>query len=171
MKTGNMTINDRLTAILCSSALMLFMTATEARAEVVAELSAQRITLDGGKETRTAAREAKPGEVLEYRAIYRNTGKQAARQVLAVLPIPAGAFSYVVASARPAKVFASVDGKQFDVAPLMRTVTLPDGRREVRPVPLAEYRFLRWELGDMQPGTESVVSARLRLLDNAGGAQ
>ncbi len=159
-------------ATFCASVLMLLAAASEARAEVTVELSAQRIAAEGaGKEARIEAREAKPGEVLEYRAIYRNTGKQVVRQVQAVLPIPAGAFSYVAASARPARVYASVDGKQFDAVPLMRTVTLPDGRREARPVPLAEYRFLRWELSNMQPGAEAVVSARMRLLDNAGGAQ
>lgn len=170
-----MKAQEWLVAILGAFALMLFITATEARAEVIAELSAQRIAADGGKETRTEAREVKPGEMLEYRARYRNTGKLAVRKVQAVLPIPANAFIYVAASARPANVFASVDGKQFNAVPLMRAVTLPDGKRELRPVPLAEYRYLRWDLGDLQPGAEIVVSARMRMTgaeqQSVGGAK
>lgn len=167
---------DWVTAIVCATVLMLFMTATEAHAEVMAELSAKRIVVDAtGKETRGEVHAAKPGDVLEYRVAYRNPGKETARQVRALLPIPADAFIYVAASAHPAKAFASIDGKQFDAVPLMRAVLLPDGKRELRPVPLAEYRYLRWNLGDLPPGAEAVVSARMRMTgveqQSAGGAK
>lgn len=121
------------------------------------------ITGQDGKESLTAARDVKPGEVLEYQAVYVNHGKQSVHNVKAVLPIPAGSLSYLPATAKPARVSASLDGQTFEAVPLMRTVTLPDGKRESRPVPVAEYRYLRWELGEMKPGAQATVVARMRM--------
>lgn len=150
-----------LTAVLCLAALPVAATAADG---VQVALTAQRVTLDrNGKETLAEAREARPGDVLEYRAVYRNQGKQTVRNVLAVLPVPLNSLSYVPASANPQRVWASLDGRSFEVAPLMRTVTLPDGRREMRPVPASEYRYLRWDLGELKPGAQAVVAARMRM--------
>jgi len=127
-----------------------------------------------GKETFAAAREAKPDEVLEYRAVYRNQGTQAVHNVLAVLPVPANGLSYIPTSASPQQVWASLDGRKFEVAPLMRTVALPDGKRESRLVPVSEYRYLRWDLGVLKPGAQAVVTARMRMApleQSAGGVK
>lgn len=138
-------------------------------------LVAHKVVIDAdGKESLAAAREIKPGEVLEYQAVYINQSKQPVQNVKAVLPIPSGAFSYVAGGANPARVSASVDGKKFEAVPLMRTVILPDGKREFRPVPVSEYRYLRWDLGDMKPGAQATVAARMRMAgleQHVGGAQ
>jgi hypothetical protein len=42
-------------------------------------------------------------------------------------------------------------------------VTLPDGRRETRPVPVAEYRYLQWNLGELAPGASALVRARMKV--------
>ena len=160
-----------LTAILCVAALPSTATAADAGGDVQVALTAQRVVLDrNGKETLTEAREARPGDVLEYRAVYRNQGKQAVRNVLAVLPVPLNSLSYIPASANPQRVWASLDGRKFELAPLLRTVTLADGKREIRPVPVSEYRYLRWDLGELKPGAQAAVAARMRMAQPEQGA-
>ena len=143
--------------------------------DVTVTLVANKVTAgQNGKETFAAAREARPGEVLEYRAVYRNQGKQAVHNVLAVLPVPADSLSYIPASASPRRVWASLDGQKFEIVPLMRMIMLPDGKRESRPVPVSEYRYLRWDLGVLKPGTQAVVTARMRMAQleqSAGGVK
>ena len=163
-------------AVLGASALPAAAMAADSRSDVQVTLAVQRVVPGSdGKEVLAEAREIKPGDLLEYRAVYRNQGKQAARDVMAVLPVPANSLSYVPASAGPQRVWASLDGRTFEVAPLMRVVTLPNGKRESRPVPASEYRYLRWDLGDIKPGDQATVAARMRMADverqAAGGAK
>nr|WP_314626839.1 hypothetical protein [uncultured Noviherbaspirillum sp.] len=131
--------------------------------EVVVDLQVRKVTVqkDGTESLVDAA--AGPGETLEYRATYTNRGAAVARSVLATLPVPEAGVEYVDASAVPGKVMASVDGKQFAPAPLQRVVTLPDGSRKSEPVPPSEYRYLRWNLGDLDAGKSTVVRSRMRL--------
>lgn len=42
-------------------------------------------------------------------------------------------------------------------------MTLPDGRTARREVPASEYRFLRWNLGDLPAGSTRTVRARMQL--------
>lgn len=105
---------------------------------------------------------AQPGDTIEYQVTYANKGTTPAREVMATLPVPAGSLVYLPDSAKPAAVQASVDGKRYAALPLMRTVTR-DGKQQVEAVPVSEYRFLRWNLGDIAPGASSTVSSRMRL--------
>lgn len=149
---------------LCIVILMPSTGVAAGDSDVMVTLTANKVTSgQNGKETFAVAREARPGEMLEYRAVYRNQGKQSVHNVLAVLPVPANGLSYIPASASPQQVWASLDGQKFEVAPLMRTVALPDGKRESRPVPVSEYRYLRWDLGILKPGAQAVVTARMRM--------
>ena len=160
---------------LCIVSLMSATGMAAGNSDIKVTLVANKVAVgQNGKETFAVAREARPGEVLEYRAVYRNQGKQAVHNVLAVLPVPADSLSYIPASANPQHVWASLDGRKFEVAPLMRTVTLPDGKRESRPVPVSEYRYLRWDLGVLKPGAQAVVIARMRMAQleqSAGGVK
>ena len=153
-----------LIVMLCIVALSSMAMAADGDGSVRIALTAQRIVSDrNGKDMFIEAREARPGDVVEYRAVYRNQGKQAVHNVLAILPVPANSMSYVPASASPHQVWASLDGKQFAVVPLMRVTLLPDGKREPRPVPVSEYRFLRWDIGELKPGAQAIVTARMRM--------
>lgn len=160
---------------LCITTLIPSTGMAAADSEVKVTLMANRVTIESnGKEALAEAREVKPGDVLEYRAVYRNQGKQAVQNVLAVLPVPDDSLSYVPASANPQRVWASLDGRTFEVVPLMRMVTLSDGKRESRPVPVSEYRYLRWNLGELKPGAQAVVTARMRMAQleqSAGGVK
>ena len=114
-----------------------------------------------GKETAQVATAAKPGDVIEYRAIYTNKGKGTLSNVEATLPVPAG-LEYTPNTALPSGVLASVDGSLFLPVPLKRKVQR-DGREVEQAVPYGEYRALRWKLGEIPAGDNTAVSARMRL--------
>ena len=103
-----------------------------------------------------------PGDTIEYQVTYSNKGAAPAKDVLATLPVPQGGLAYLADSATPAAVQASVDGTTFAPLPLSRTVTR-EGKQVTEPVPVSEYRFLRWKLGDIKPGASTTVSSRMRL--------
>jgi len=129
---------------------------------VSAELHAFKVvaTATGPKLVPTA--EALPGDTIEYQVTYRNGGTTPARDVLATLPVPKGGMAYVADSASPARVMASLDGKQYAPVPLTRTV-VREGKQVTETVPATEYRFLRWQLGELAPGRSATVSSRMRL--------
>ena len=127
------------------------------------QLTAQRVAVDArGREVLTPATEAKPGQLVEYRAAYRNPGATRVRAVQATLPIPEGT-EYVVRTARPAPALASLDGRTFEAIPLTRKVRLSNGQTVVREVPASEYRYLRWSLGAIESGRTESVRARVRV--------
>lgn len=136
-------------------------------------LTAHRVVANArGGEGLRPADQARPGEVVEYQAIYSNPSETRVGKVEATLPIPPGT-EYVARTALPAPALASTDGRSFAPVPLQRVVRLPDGRQELRPVPASEYRYLRWALGTMAPGATKTVRARVRVsaltaLDTAG---
>lgn len=137
--------------------------------DVRVALTAQRVTLVDGKEVLVPADEARPGDVLEYRVVYRNDGRNAVREVNATLPVPNG-LEYLPKSAAPAAVLASTDGRTFAPVPLVRSERTPDGREVIREVPLAEYRALRWTIGSLAAKESRTVRARVRVAPLAGVA-
>lgn len=126
-------------------------------------LSVYRVVAQAnGTETLAQAGQVKPGDRVEYAATYRNPGKLIIRNVQATLPIP-GAMEYIPSSASPTQVYASLNGRDFAPVPLMRVVTQPDGTQRKQPVPVSEYRYLRWNLGDLEAGKSRTVKARMRV--------
>ena len=115
-----------------------------------------------GKERLESAATAKPGEVIEYRAAYLNKAKEAARSLEATLPVPSG-LEYIPGTVSPAGALASIDNVKFEPIPLKRMVKQADGRMVEREVPTAEYRALRWKLGSLEVGKDTVVAARMRV--------
>jgi uncharacterized repeat protein (TIGR01451 family) len=108
--------------------------------------------------------QANPGDVIEYQVTYHNAGKVPAKQVKATLPVPEGGMAYLEGSASPGALQASLDGVTWSAPPLKREV-VRDGRRLQEIVPPGEYRFLRWDLGDLAAGQSVTVSSRMRLGD------
>lgn len=130
-----------------------------------ATLEAHKVLLANGVERFVSADTAQPNDVVEYRTSYRNRSQKTLRGVAATLPVPAG-FEYVPNSAGT-DALASLDGKTYAAVPLTRTVKAADGREEVRLVPVSEYRFLRWKLGDLPAGETTTVTARMRMSSTA----
>jgi uncharacterized repeat protein (TIGR01451 family) len=158
----------RSAAIAC---LLLVLTcAAAAHAEVQIQLTAHRVEKDAkGAEVLTPAEEIKPGQLVEYRAVYTNDGGTAVAKLFATLPIPPGT-EFLSSSASPAGAQASIDGKSFAPMPLRRKVRLADGREVQRDIPLSEYRYLRWSLGTLAPDQDKTVRARVRVTPTLAAA-
>ena len=111
-----------------------------------------------------AADKASAGDQLEYQAVYRNPTATAMHHVIVTVPVPKNGVEYLLDTALPHADLASTDGKQFAQLPLMRVETAPDGRKVSKPAPGADYRFLRWDLGDVPAGATRTVRTRVQLL-------
>ncbi|MDR3454543.1 MAG: hypothetical protein P4L96_17380 [Rhodoferax sp.] len=136
---------------------------------VTSKLAANRIELVDGKTVRGPATQVKPGDVVEYSTTYANTGKSAVEHLQATLPIPAG-MTLLADSAQPGKAQATADNVNFAAMPLMHSVKQADGSTRQEPVPLADYRALRWDVGTIAPGKDAVVSLRVRVNPPLGSA-
>src|SRR5258708_4778478 len=91
--------------------------------DVGVQLAVYRVDHDkDGREQLTPIDRAKPGDALEYQALYKNAGKTKAKNVQATLPIPSEDAVFITESAKPASFFASIDGRNFEPAPLKRWV-------------------------------------------------
>ncbi len=129
---------------------------------VTSALQASRVDLVDGKAVHKPAESGRPGDLIEYAGTYRNAGKTAVERLAATIPVPAGT-TFVASSADPAGAQASTDGTRFAAIPLMRTVRQADGSTRQEPVPLADYRFVRWDLGTLPASGERVVRLRVRI--------
>jgi uncharacterized repeat protein (TIGR01451 family) len=134
---------------------------------VKVELTASKVfSTKGGRETLQPAESAKPGETLQYEAIYRNQSPAAIGKLHATLPIPTG-LEVVLSSLKPGGAQASLDGTTFAPIPLTREVAGADGKKVRQQVPASEYRALRWAAPQLKAGVSFTVSARARVLINA----
>ncbi len=116
-----------------------------------------------GAETLQPAHTVKPGDVLQYSAVYTNSGQRAVSRVVTNLPIPVGT-EWLATGTLPSTVWASLDGKVFAPVPLMRKTRRADGQVIEVPVPLNEYRSLRWPEQQLAAGASLTTSARVRVI-------
>jgi uncharacterized repeat protein (TIGR01451 family) len=135
-------------------------------APVKVTLTAWLVTVDAaGKEVFAPAVTATPGDLIEYRVESLNTSVAPVSGQRLDLPIPAGTV-FVEGSAKPGGALASIDGgANFAAVPLMRTVAKAGGGEEKQPVPVAEYRVLRWAIGTLPAGKLAQVRARVTVVD------
>lgn len=137
--------------------------ATDAASEgaVKVKLTQARVDMQEGKEKLVEVESVKPGDVIEYRAVYTNTSKETVRELTATLPLPDG-LDYLAKSAKASEGLPLVqvvarDG-QSGTEPLM--VTQAGKKVEM---PASQYRVLRWRVGSMVAGRSVTVSARARV--------
>jgi uncharacterized repeat protein (TIGR01451 family) len=131
-------------------------------APISSEMQVSQVETIDGRTVLRPVQSSKPGEVLEYRVTYRNHSDAPVSGLTASLPIPAGT-TLLDRSQLPPDALASSDGVRFAPLPLMRRVRQADGSERSEPVPLEDYRALRWNLGTLQPGSSEQVSARVRV--------
>lgn len=134
--------------------------APSAAKPVVVDLVQRKVVKDEqGNEKLVDAANVLPGDVIEYRATYRNVGQTPVNGLVATLPIPEG-LEYLAKSANPrGGVRAAANDNVFAPEPLLRKA--PSGKSES--VPYNEYRALRWDIGRLAAGNAVVVGARVRV--------
>lgn len=131
---------------------------------LVTQIEARKVVRAAdGRESFAPADTARPGDVIEYVATYRNNGKQPISALEATLPIPANT-EFVAGSARPVNARASLDGRAFAELPLKHSVKR-DGGEVVEEAPLRDYRQLRWYPGVLVGEQALVFSARVRVIE------
>jgi uncharacterized repeat protein (TIGR01451 family) len=118
-----------------------------------------------GREALEPAASVRPGDVIEYVATYRNTGRAPVTGVQATVPVPPNT-EYVPGSTRPADAKASVDGTAFAAMPLVRKA-VRDGKTVEERIPYREYHYLRWSSPEIAAGQSARFTARVRVLDDA----
>lgn len=161
----------RITLLAAAAALAL---ATVAQAQIAPKpangpldtrLEQRKVTRAAdGKEVLAPAEAVKPGELIEYTATYRNTGKQPLKNLEATLPIPSNT-EFVAGSAKPGVAKASLDGMTFADMPLKRRVTRA-GKQVEEEVPAREYRALRWYPGELGAEKTLAYTARVKVVDD-----
>lgn len=136
----------------------------ELRIEQVREVTE---TKDGAAVVkRVPAREARPGDVVEYVLHYANAGDEAARDAVIGDPIPPGT-TYLAGTARGegAEVAFSSDGGKTYASPVSLTyeITTPSGAVEKRIAQPSDYTHIRWTLRAVAPGAAGAVSFKVRV--------
>ena len=161
---------------LCAGLVIAVLPVSARAAEAAApslELLAWRVVpaTPGHPEQLVAATEARAGDQLEYQAVYRNPGAVTVHHVMVTVPVPGNGVEYLLDTAAPHADAASTDGRQFSPVPLLRVEKGLDGRTLTRPAPGADYRFLRWNLGDVPGGATRTVRTRVQLLPTTVAAR
>jgi len=104
---------------------------------------------------------AEPGDVLEYRLVFRNRERTAIRRVVLANPIPTGV-TYVSGSARMTRGSATAEyalslSGPFSAAPTV-PVSQPDGSTVTVPAPPERYAAVRWVVSSPVAGLDSVTA-------------
>lgn len=112
-----------------------------------------------GTEQLQDATSVKPGDVIEYTATYTNNTGKTVTGLVAHLPIPEG-LEYLPKTAKPGATLVRVAAKDgvFSAEPLTHKV---GNKTEL--VPYADYRSLRWTLGQLPVNGVTAVTARSRV--------
>ena len=147
------------TAFICALAMV---SAVSLWSDVKVVLTASKIVQVNGNEQKQPGDKARPGEVIEYVADYRNTDKRPVKDVQAKLPVPSG-MEYLPDTANPVPVMASTDDVHYAPVPLKRKVKGADGQMKEELVPYSEYKSLRWDLGVIGPEQMKEVKARMKV--------
>lgn len=129
---------------------------------VASKLEVQQVVSASGREVLKAASSVKPGDTLQYRAVYTNSGDQPAGHLMASLPVPEGT-TLLADGMLPERAEASTDGSTFAAMPLMHTVAGKDGKPRREPVPMSAIRAVRWDLGTLAPLQARPVQIRVHV--------
>lgn len=134
--------------------LFLFLTGVAfcAASPLAVELKAFAVEdVPGGKPKLTAVEVVKPGQLIEYQAVFTNVSDKALNGVAPEIPVPTG-MTLVLESIDPEEYTLSTNGTLFVKGPLLDATGKPLGAEHVRSV--------RWAPAKLEAG--SAITTRLR---------
>ena len=146
----------------CFAGLLVCLNVSAQTAVVSSVLTASIVSVVDGNTVKKPASDARPGDVIEYSTTYSNNSKAPIERLQASIPIPVGT-TLIEKTAFPADITGSVDTVTFRPFPLMRTITSPSGGARIEPVPLSDYRAIRWALPTIPSGQKIAVSVNVRV--------
>ena len=156
--------------LLVALALPVWAFAAE-KPSLVLKITAQKemIVKDEKGKSRTEWHEVKslePGDLLKYTIAYTNAGKSEARGAVIVDPVPVGT-TYVSNSAegKGAEITFSLDGKTFQVPPMLKFKVKTAGTPEQELSATPEmYSHVKWKLTKTVPaGGSGTVSFMVKV--------
>jgi uncharacterized repeat protein (TIGR01451 family) len=131
-------------------------------------LTVQKIVMLHGEERRVDATHAEPGDILEYRAAYKNAGKTELSELSATLPLPehtrfisdsAYPVGYKVSTRSARDVFILPEAKE-NTGKTAEKSSVENNRMPSTDNP---YGALRWTIEKLAPGQTVVIGARVRV--------
>jgi uncharacterized repeat protein (TIGR01451 family) len=131
-------------------------------------LTVKKIVVLRGEEQQLDAAHAEPGDILEYRAAYKNFGNAELRELSATLPLPehtkfisgsAYPVSYKVSTRLARDVFTQPESKEN----IKKTTGKSGIENKLAPDTNNPYGALRWTIEKLAPGQTVVVGARVRV--------
>jgi hypothetical protein len=111
-----------------------------------------------------------PGDLIEYQATYSNRGS-GVLAVIATMPVPeAVEYQKDSAKSKPSLPYmVALKDSLFAQEPLVKKISSAGGATLIQPVPAADYRFVRWDLGRLLPNTSVEVSIRTKVSQSPEG--
>lgn len=134
------------------------------RNELVSDLKAFKVVLVDKKEQLVPAESVMPGDVIEYQLTYNNQTGGGITNLRPILPIPDGMI-FIEQTAKPGIHAVSISNDQvFQVPPIVREITLPNGSKGKIKADAKEYRYIQWLQESMAKGDTKVFKARMRII-------
>lgn len=149
-------------------ALTFVASAVQAQGPLNSRLDAVKVTRDAaGVESFVPAGEVAPGDLVEYRLTYANTGASGISQLTVNGPVPKGT-RYVpnsaAAATRHTLRFSYDGGKTWLATPPLREVRTADGQVRREPASPDEITNIAWQVQEpLKPGSNQVYRYRVRV--------
>ncbi|MCH2449203.1 MAG: hypothetical protein MK198_03570 [Gracilimonas sp.] len=132
--------------------------------QVNSEIVLYKVTTDAeGREQLVEADSVQQNDLLEYQLIYNNTGSTAITSLKAVLPVPKE--MKLIMPENQAEAFTpkvSLNSTSWSAYPIMEEAPGSDPLK--KPVDERLYRFLQWNIATLEPGSQHILKARMRVL-------
>jgi uncharacterized repeat protein (TIGR01451 family) len=131
-------------------------------------LTVKKIVVLGGEERQLDASHAEPGDILEYRAAYKNSGNTELNELSVTLPLPehtrfisdsAFPVGYKISTRLAKEIFMPPDAKENTE----KTAGKSGVGNNMMPGAGNPYGALRWTIEKLAPGQTVVVGVRVRV--------
>ena len=144
--------------------------ASYASGPIHGNIEAFLINNDGsGSESIEVASQAEPGDVIEYRLVFTNSGEADVFGLNVVNPIPDNT-SFIEQSAMtaiPSTFMVSIDGGEtFESTPVTRIETQADGSQKEVVVPPSLYTHVQWKAEEALPSSGGMHTYAYRVQIN-----